>query len=106
MSKTNRNKRETENSLTNRNEARISGESITAAMEETLRLYHAWLGYLLTMQGADTLRVKAADIRRALDDLSCSVSREGDEYIIRLGGGGEAVHESDTKPDGGEACGG
>lgn len=66
---------------------------MTAAMEETLRLYHAWLGYLLTLQGQEVLRVKAADLRRALESLSCSVSREGEEYVIRLQGGGEAAHE-------------
>ena len=72
----------------------IGKPDITAAMAETLQLYHAWLGYLLTLRGSDTLRVKAEDIRRALDQLSCSVTREGDEYVICLGGG-ETAHESD-----------
>ena len=84
MSKTNQ---------TNRRGNGIPEERSTAAMEETLRLYHAWLGYLLTLQGEEVLRVKAADIRRALEALSCSVTREGDEYVIRLQGGGEAEHE-------------
>ena len=63
-----------------------------AAVEETLRLYHAWLGYLLAMQGDGVLRVKTEDIRRALDRFSCTVTREGDEYVIRLQAGEEAAH--------------
>ena len=57
---------------------------LPAAMEETLKLYHAWLGYLLTLIEADTLRVKASDITAALDRFTCTVTREGDEYVIRL----------------------
>ena len=55
-----------------------------AAVEETMKLYHAWLGYLLTLSKADTLRVKASDITSALDNFTCTVTREGDEYIIQL----------------------
>lgn len=55
-----------------------------AAVEETLKLYHAWLGYLLTLVKADTLRVKVSDITSALDDFSCTVTREGEEYVIHL----------------------
>ncbi len=91
MSKTNQ---------TNQETCRLPEGGSTAAMEETLRLYHAWLGYLLTRQGEDVLRVKAADIRRALEALSCSVTREGDEYVIRLQGGGEAEHEQQAEPCG------
>lgn len=57
---------------------------LPAAVEETLKLYHAWLGYLLTLIKADTIRVKATDITKALDNFTCSVTREGDEYVIRL----------------------
>ena len=57
---------------------------LPAALEETLKLYHAWLGYLLTLVEADTLRVKASDITSALDNFSCTVTREGEEYVIRL----------------------
>ena len=57
---------------------------LPAAMEETLKLYHAWLGYLLTLIEADTLRVKASDITSALDRFTCTVTREGDEYVIHL----------------------
>ena len=57
---------------------------LPAAVEETLKLYHAWLGYLLTLVNADTLRVKASDITSALDHFSCTVTREGEEYVIRL----------------------
>ena len=55
-----------------------------AAVEELLRIYHAWLGYLLVRSEADTLRVKVSDITSALDNFSCTVTREGDEYVIRL----------------------
>ena len=57
---------------------------LPAAVEETLKLYHAWLGYLLTLVQADTLRVKAADITAALDRFTCTVTREGDEYVIHM----------------------
>jgi hypothetical protein len=63
---------------------------LPAAIEETLKLYHAWLGYLLTLIKADTIRVKASDITKALDNFTCTVSREGDEYVIRLDKGEEA----------------
>ena len=66
---------------------------LPAAMEETLKLYHAWLGYLLTRMQTDTLRVKVADIKSALDNFSCTVIREGDEYVIRLQTEGESGHE-------------
>jgi hypothetical protein len=63
---------------------------LPAAIEETLKLYHAWLGYLLTLIKADTIRVNASDITKALDSFTCTVSREGDEYVIRLDKGEEA----------------
>ena len=63
---------------------------LPAAMEETLKLYHAWLGYLLTLIEAYTLRVKASDITSALDRFTCTVTREGDEYVIHLERGEEA----------------
>ncbi len=62
---------------------------MSAAMEETLKLYHAWLGYLLTLQQTDTLRVRVEDIKGALESLSCSATREGEEYVIRLKTGKE-----------------
>lgn len=63
---------------------RLPCRLMPAAMEETLKLYHAWLGYLLSLMDADTLRVKASDITKALDSFSCTVGREGEEYVIRL----------------------
>ena len=63
---------------------------LPAAMEETLKLYHAWLGYLLTLIEADTLRVKVSDITAALDRFTCTVTREGEEYVIHLERGEEA----------------
>lgn len=66
---------------------------LPAAMEETLKLYHGWLGYLLTRMQADTLRVKVGDIQSALDEFSCTVCRDGDEYVIHLSrSGGEDGH--------------
>ena len=67
---------------------------LTPAVSETLRLYHAWLGYLLRRMGEDTLRVKVADITGALDGFTCSVRREGDEYVIDLSEAGkEEAHD-------------
>ena len=75
------------------NETRASrGRVSEAAVEETLRLYHAWLGYLLERQGDDVLRVKAEDIRLALERFVCAVAREGDEYVIRLEAGKEVAN--------------
>ena len=69
---------------------------LTPAVSEMMRLYHGWLGYLLSRTGESTLRVKVADITAALDGFTCSVRREGDEYVIDLvGGEKEAAHEAD-----------
>lgn len=57
---------------------------LTPAVSQTLSLYHAWLGYLLDRLGQETVRVQVRDIQKALDTLSCQVSREGDAYVIRL----------------------
>ena len=78
-------------SKANKTKRDVRGEN-AGAVEETLSLYHAWLGYLLTRQGEANLRVKAEDIRAAMDKFSCSVTREGEEYVIRLQAGEEAVH--------------
>ena len=75
-------------SKTNETKERRGGMS-AAAVEETLRLYHAWLAYLLERQGDEVLRVKAEDIRTALERFACSVAREGDEYVIRVRDGKE-----------------
>lgn len=69
---------------------RIPYKLLPAAVEETVKLYHAWLGYLLTLLAKDTLRVKVSDIKTALDDFSCTVTREGDEYVIQVTAGKEA----------------
>ncbi len=53
-------------------------------MEETLHLYHAWLGYLLERLGQETVRVSVRDIRQALEGLAVSASREGEMYVITL----------------------
>ena len=72
---------------------RIPYKLLPTAIEETLKLYHAWLGYLLTLLQVDTLRVKVEDIKTALDDFSCTVIREGGEYVIRLQTEKEQDHE-------------
>ncbi len=75
------------------NETKRSRESVSAAaVEETLKLYNAWLGYLLARQGDEVLRVKAEDIRLALERFVCTVAREGDEYVIRLHVGEEGAN--------------
>ena len=61
-----------------------SRRALPIAMEETMGLYHAWLRYLLTLTGADTLRVKVSDVAAVAEGVSCTVTREGDEYVIRL----------------------
>ena len=69
---------------TKRGARAASASTHAAAMEETLKLYHAWLGYLLTLRGEGELRVRAEDIRAALGCFSCTVAKEGDEYVIRV----------------------
>ena len=77
----------------------MSNRVNTPAVEETLKLYHAWLGYLLTRLKTDVLRVRTEDIRRALDGFSCAVSREGEEYVIRLQTGKEVRHDGSQGAD-------
>lgn len=62
---------------------KVLGVSLEA-FEEAKKLYDAWLGYLLGLVGTDTLRVKADDISKALEGLSCAVTRDGDEYVISI----------------------
>jgi len=72
-------------SMHNMSKHRNSSPTFTPdEVEETMKLYHAWLGYLLTRLESDTLRVKASDITSALDKFTCTVTREGDEYVICL----------------------
>ncbi len=67
---------------------RAHGPSVSlAAVEETLRLYDGWLSYLLRRLGETTVRVEAADLREALQTLSCRVERDGSGYVIRLESG-------------------
>lgn len=61
----------------------VNRRALLIAMEETMGLYHAWLRYLLTLTGEDTLHVKASDVAAA-EGVTCTVTREGDEYVIRL----------------------
>ena len=72
---------------------------LPAAVEETLKLYHAWLGYLLRQQKTDTLRVKVEEIRRGLERFTCTAAREGDEYVIRLQEGEEVDHDGGQGAD-------
>ena len=57
------------------------------AVEETLRLYHAWLAVLLRRLDTHELTVDAQEIRDAIGQLKCAVSKEGDCYVIRMGDG-------------------
>ena len=76
-----------ESTITKRDSARFPGRrALPIAVEETMGLYHAWLRYLLTLMGADTLRVKVSDMAAVLDGIACTVTREGDEYVIRIEG--------------------
>ena len=59
---------------------------LTPAVSETLRLYTAWLAVLLKRQGSSEIRVSADTLRDALNGLSCTVCREGQDYVIRLDG--------------------
>ena len=79
---------------------RIPYKQLPTAMEETLILYHAWLGYLLKLMQTDTLRVKVDDIKTALDDFSCTVTREGDEYRICMRQRKGDIHESNDESAG------
>jgi hypothetical protein len=74
-----------ESTITKRDSTRFPGRrALPIAVEETMGLYHAWLRYLLTLMGADTLRVKVSDVTAVLDGITCTVTREGDEYVIRI----------------------
>ena len=54
------------------------------AVEETLRLYHAWLAVLLMRCGEQEIRVSAAQLKEALGKLKCRVTREEGDYVIFL----------------------
>ncbi len=72
---------------------RLVDEAMSPGMEEVVRLYHAWLGYLLRRLGEGTIRVAAGEIRRALEDFTCTVYREGEEYVICLDRGREEAED-------------
>ena len=57
-----------------------TGEDI--AVRETIRLYHAWLGYLLRRLGEGEVRVPAGELRQALGRMTCRVGRAGGDYVI------------------------
>lgn len=63
------------------------------AVQETLRLYHAWLGYLLRRLGENEVRVPAAELGQALGRLSCRVRREDGTYVISFESVPEVVGE-------------
>ena len=65
------------------------------AVEETLRLYHAWLAVLLSRLNQGEIRVSAEDIKNALGKLRCQATREGDTYVIRMG---EALPHTEDVP--------
>ncbi|MBE6693545.1 MAG: hypothetical protein E7589_02115 [Ruminococcaceae bacterium] len=65
------------------------------AYEELLRVYGAWLGYLLSRLDEGELRVQTSEISKGLDAACVSAWREGDEYVIR-------VQKKDVNVNGGE----
>ena len=65
---------------------KMSEAEVWGAVEELTRLYGGWLAYLLRLAGQESLRVSAAELSEAVKNFSCSVSREGEEYVIRLQG--------------------
>ena len=69
----------------NRTDRKPSAPRAQAA-DELLRLYHAWFAVLLRRIGQNTLRIGVHEIRDALRGPACTVSREGDAYVIRFGG--------------------
>lgn len=80
---------------------KASCDARASAVYETMRLYHAWIGYLLTRLGERTVRVRVEDVRDAMDKFQCSVSREGDAYVIRLADPDADSHsEKEGCPDG------
>ncbi len=61
------------------------------AVKEAMSVYSAWLAYLLTRLGESELRVPVADIAQALKSIRCDVSREGEDYVIRMKDEGREV---------------
>lgn len=83
-----------------------TGEDI--AVRETIRLYHAWLGYLLRRLGEEEVRVPAGELRQALGRLTCRVGREGGDYVISFADSADAAagkeasdgsHPNDSHPN-------
>ena len=61
-----------------------------AAVEELEKLYGGWVAYLLRRLGQERIRVSAKELAAAMEDFSCEVTREGEDYVIRLRGREEA----------------
>ena len=79
---------------------RLSDKAAWEAAEELMKLYRGWLGYLLSRLGEGEVRVPVLDVSRALDELSCTTVREGDEYVIRLQrNSGEVTADVSTPAD-------
>lgn len=66
------------------------------AVEETMALYRAWLAYLLARLGERVIRVPVADVTEALRCMRCNVTRDGDDYIIRMADEGREVTPGDS----------
>jgi len=54
-------------------------------VEETIRLYHAWLAVLLAKLDAKEVRVGVNEIKEALGQFKCTIGKDGDSYIIYMG---------------------
>ena len=66
-----------------------------SAYEELLRVYGAWLGYLLSRLGEEKIRVGVSEISHELDTVCVRAWREGEEYVI-------CVDKKDVADNGGE----
>lgn len=83
---------------------RLSRDEEWQAAEELMSLYRAWLGYLLYRLDEGEVRAPVAEVSRALDELSCVTTREGEDYVIRIQRKGEEVSAHDLDADHGTAA--
>lgn len=67
--------------------ARLTPAQSSAAVEETINLYHAWLAVLLQRLEQQEVRVGAQELKDAIGKLKCRVGKEGATYVISMGDG-------------------
>lgn len=54
------------------------------AYSQLIKIYDAWLTYLLARLGESEVRVSVADITDRLKGVGITATREGEEYVIRV----------------------